>query len=208
MRRLGALASATILVLGLGTSAGAQDEEPLVLTPAQAEGPFYPVEIPLDHDADLTVIDGSEEVAAGTPLVLEGVLLHADGSALEGAAVQIWQTDAYGVYLHPADPGFADRDPAFQGFGETVTDAEGAWSFRTILPEVYGGRPRHIHAKVVVGDETLLTTQVYFSGGDIPAEGALVQTGTETDALLVEPLLQPDEDGVQTLTAYHRLVVP
>jgi protocatechuate 3,4-dioxygenase beta subunit len=206
--RLGGPAASTLLVLGVFNAAGAQDEESLALTPAQVEGPFYPLEIPLDHDADLTVVEGSEEVAAGTPLVLEGVLLRADGSPLEGATIQIWQTDAHGVYLHPGDPGLADRDVAFQGFGESVTDAEGAWAFRTILPEVYGGRPRHIHAKVVAGDQTLLTTQIYFSGGDIPAEGALEQTGTELDALLVEPLLQADEDGLQTLTAYHRLVVP
>jgi protocatechuate 3,4-dioxygenase beta subunit len=208
LHRLAALAASTLLLLGAYASAGAQDEEPLVLTPAQVEGPFYPVEIPRDHDADLTVVDGSEEVAAGTPLVLEGVLLRADGSPLEGATIEIWQTDAYGVYLHPTDPGFAARDVAFQGFGEAVTEAEGAWAFRTILPEVYGGRPRHIHARIVVEDETLLTTQVYFSGGDIPAEGALDQTGTELDALLVEPLLQADEDGLQILTAYHQLVVP
>ena len=136
------------------------------------------------------------------------MVLQADGTPVEGAAVEIWQTDAYGVYLHPGDPGFADRDPAFQGFGQSLTDAEGAWAFRTILPEVYGGRPRHIHAKVKVDDQTVLTTQIYFSGGDIPDEGALDETGTELDALLVEVLAGEDAEGNVALTAEHVLVLP
>lgn len=208
LRSLAALGIAGSLLLSSWSLATAQDRLPLMPTPSQPEGPFYPVEIPLDHDADLTVIEGTAAVAAGEPLVLEGVLVRADGTPVEGAAVEIWQTDAYGVYLHPGDPGFADRDPAFQGFGQTLTDAEGAWAFRTILPEVYGGRPRHIHAKVKVDDETVLTTQIYFSGGDIPDEGALDETGTELDALLVEVLADEDEEGNVVLTAGHTLVLP
>ena len=208
LRSGAALGIAGSLLLSSWGLAAAQPQGPLDPTPSQPEGPFYPIEIPVDHDADLTVIEGSEVVAAGEPLVLEGLVLQADGTPVEGAAVEIWQTDAFGVYLHPDDPGFADRDPAFQGFGESLTDAEGAWAFRTILPEVYGGRPRHIHAKVKLGEETVLTTQIYFSGGDIPDEGALDQTGTELDALLVEVLAGEDEEGNVALAAEHILVLP
>ncbi len=207
-RRLGALSLTALLVVGTAASTVSQSDDPLVLTPAQAEGPYYPVEIPADHDADLTVIEGAEASAAGETLVLEGTLLRADGSPIEAAVVEIWQTDAFGVYLHPDDPGFSGRDSAFQGFGSATTDAEGAWTFHTILPEVYGSRPRHIHAKVKVDEETVLTTQIYFSGGDIPAEGALEETGTELDALLVEVYSGTDDDGAEILTAEHRLVVP
>ena len=208
-RALGALA-AVALVFGAIAPVAAQEAatEPLMLTPAQQEGPFYPVEIPADVDADLTVVGDSETVALGQPLVLQGLLLDSTGQPIEGAVVEIWQTDAFGVYLHPGDPGFDDRDPAFQGFGTSTTDAEGAWAFRTILPELYGGRPRHIHAKVKVADETVLTTQVYFSGGDIPDEGTLEMSGSELDALLIEVVADTDEDGEAILTAGHRLVVP
>lgn len=201
------IVAAGLLAFGAVAPAAAQ-EEPLVLTPAQAEGPYYPVEIPVDHDADLTMVDGSTVEAAGETLVLTGDLLRTDGSPIEGATVEIWQTDAYGVYLHPDDPGFANRDPAFGGFGEAVTGPAGEWGFRTILPEIYGNRPRHIHAKVKVDDQTVLTTQIYFSGGDIPAEGTLAVTGTELDALLVEVYKTADDDGSEALTAHHRLVVP
>lgn len=207
LRRIGSIGATGLLMLAAwGPTVG--QEETLVLTPSQAEGPYYPVAIPADGDADLTVIDGSAEVASGEPLALSGVLLRADGSPIEGAIVEIWQTDAFGVYLHPDDPGFAERDTAFQGFGRSVTDAEGAWGFLTILPEVYGSRPRHIHAKVKVADETVLTTQIYFSGGDIPSHGALEETGSELDALLIEVQAVAGEDGTTVLTADHVLVVP
>jgi protocatechuate 3,4-dioxygenase beta subunit len=205
---LGAL---VVFAVALGTTApvvAQETDEPVALTPSQQEGPYYPVEIPVDHDADLTVVGESEVVATGQPLMLEGVLLDAGGAPIEGAVVEIWQTDAFGVYLHPGDPGYADRDAAFQGFGASSTDAQGTWAFRTILPELYGGRPRHIHAKVKVDDETVLTTQIYFSGGDIPSDGALEETGSELDALLVEVHAAADEDGTEVLTAHHLLVVP
>ena len=208
LRPLGALAVAA-LVLGAITPVMAQeDAEPLFVTPPQPEGPFYPVEIPDDHDADLTIVGDSGQVAAGQPLVLEGVLLDPEGAPIEGALIEIWQTDAFGAYLHPDDARYADRDQAFQGFGSSETDAQGAWAFRTILPELYGGRPRHIHAKVRIGDDEVLTTQIYFSGGDIPDEGTLELTGTEQDALLIEVIAEEDEEGDRILTAEHRLVVP
>ena len=209
LRALGALAVAA-LVVGTITPLAAQEAStgPLLLTPPQQEGPYYPVTIPADDDADLTLVSGSGSEALGQPLILRGRLLDATGRPIEGGVVEIWQTDAFGVYLHPGDPGFDDRDTAFQGFGTSATDAEGAWAFRTILPELYGSRPRHIHAKVKVQDETVLTTQIYFSGGDIPAEGSLEASGSELDALLVEVVAATNADGEVILTAEHRLVVP
>ena len=207
-RPLGVLIVAILALGAIAPVAAQEGDQALVLTPAQPEGPFYPVEIPADHDADLTVVGDSEEVAAGQTLVLEGVLLDSTGEPVEGAVVEIWQTDATGAYLHPDDSRYASRDVAFQGFGASETDAEGAWAFRTILPELYGGRPRHIHAKVKVDDQTVLTTQIYFSGGDIPLEGSIAETGSELDALLVEVLAAADADGSEILTAEHQLVVP
>jgi len=213
------VAGTLLVVAMLGTSlsaAAAAAEElavpsnppgALALTPAQATGPYYPVERPLDSDDDLMVVSGGPE-ALGEPLILEGTLVHVDGRPIEGAHVEIWQTDHQGIYLHPDDPQRAARDELFQGFGESVTDASGAWSFRTILPDIYGGRPRHIHARVKLDGQDLLITQIYFSGGDIPQDGAVALTGTELDRLIVEAVRVPLDDGAAILTARHRLVVP
>ena len=82
------------------------------------------------------------------------------------------------------------------------------WSFRTILPDIYGGRPRHIHAKVRIDGQDVLTTQIYFSGGDIPGDGSVEQTGSELDLLMVEALRVPADDGSEILGAQHVIVLP
>ena len=185
----------------------AADNDALVLTPAQAEGPFYPVEIPADRDADLTVVEGAAAPALGTPLRVEGTLVHHDGTPIEGATVEIWQTDDQGIYLHPDDPGFADLDPGFQGYGESITDSSGAWSFETILPNVYGSRPRHIHAKVRIDGAEALTTQIYFVDQGVGLTGAVALTGTELDELIVELEPVAREDGVAAFVATHAIVI-
>jgi protocatechuate 3,4-dioxygenase beta subunit len=132
-------------------------------TPAQMEGPYYPRAIPDDADADLLRVAGQPAPARGVPLFLEGVVRAADGSALPGARVEIWQADDQGIYLHPGDARLAQRDPGFQGFGRAVADGAGRYAFRTIRPGLYPGRTRHIHlrAQPAAGGGAL-TTQVYF----------------------------------------------
>lgn len=206
--------AALLLALVAGSPTVGQEPTPadlapleLLPTPAQQEGPFYPLEKPADHDADLVEVAGAPAPASGTPLRLDGLLVRTDGTPIEGAIIEIWQTDSQGIYLHPGDPGFADRDPNFQGYGESVSDVSGAWAFRTILPDVYGGRPRHIHAKVRLGDEVVLTTQIYFADPGTSLEGAVARTGSELDALIVE--LEPSAtDGEEGWIASHLLVLP
>ena len=104
--------------------------------------------------------------AAGEILLLSGTLLDQSGAPIPDALLEIWQTDAAGIYDHPGDPDTSDRDPGFQFFGVSTTDAEGNWFFRTILPGRYEPRPPHIHFKVKLGSQTLLTSQFYFSQTD------------------------------------------
>lgn len=130
-------------------------------TPAQAEGPYYPLSLPADHDADL-LRSGNLAYARGEPAWLEGQVTDLDGLPLKSAVVEIWQCDADGHYHHPADRGRAD--PAFQGFGRVSVDSEGRYRFRTLRPAPYAGRTPHIHVKVRLGQRSLLTTQLYVRG--------------------------------------------
>lgn len=133
-------------------------------TPAQQEGPYYPVEKLADQDNDLVTLDGATGAPNGEILVFGGHLYDAAGLPVSGAVIEIWQTDSSGVYLHPNDPGTANRDPNFQFYGEAVTAVDGSYSFRTLLPGRYEPRPRHIHIKVKLAGQELLTTQFYFAG--------------------------------------------
>lgn len=181
----------------------------LVPTPRATEGPFYPTEIPVDHDNDLVRFEPAVREAGGEILHLRGRVTDPAEKPVAGAMVEIWQCDANGIYHHPRQGGLARRDAAFQGFGRTTTDSAGRFTFRTILPVPYPGRTPHIHAKVLRGGEELLTTQFYRAGyeqnaGDFifsrmsPAEQTRAsmalkpyagngRTAWETDILVVLP---------------------
>jgi protocatechuate 3,4-dioxygenase, beta subunit len=158
-RRLVLAAAATLAAPAVWRSAAAQGTQ--VPTPAQAEGPFYPVALPADSDADL-LANGALRYGRGRPAWLEGRVTDTAGRALAGGQIEIWQCDEDGHYHHPGDGGRAD--PAFQGFGRATLAQDGSYRFRTLRPAPYGGRTPHIHVKVKLGTRTLLTTQLYVEG--------------------------------------------
>lgn len=133
-------------------------------TPRSSEGPFYPVRLPRDHDADLVRVEGAVREAGGEILHLAGRVLTANAKPIAGARIEIWQCDVNGIYLHPGDRRRSSRDSGFQGFGRTTADAEGHFAFRTIVPVPYPGRTPHIHVKVLDGGRELLTSQLYRAG--------------------------------------------
>lgn len=130
-------------------------------TPAQTEGPFYPVQLPRDADADL-LRNGTIDYRQGQPATVDGVVTDLQGKPLAGAQVEIWQCDHAGHYHHPGDGGRADPD--FQGFGRVTVGSDGRYRFRTIRPVAYSGRTPHIHVKVRLSGRELLTTQLYVEG--------------------------------------------
>jgi protocatechuate 3,4-dioxygenase beta subunit len=117
------------------------DEE----TVAQTEGPFYTPNSPQRSSL-------LEAGIAGTRLLLTGQVLTTGCAPVAGALVDIWHCDDAGVY---DNAGFRLR-------GHQFADAQGAYSFETILPGVYPGRTRHIHVKVQAPGGPILTTQLYF----------------------------------------------
>ena len=153
----------------------------LAATPAQTEGPFYPVSFPADSDSDLVQVRGQAAHALGTVLHLQGRVLDASGRPLDGALVEIWQCDAQGLYDHPGQPGRERRDSAFQGYGKAMTDAGSTYRFRTLKPVAYPGRTPHIHLKVATADGRRLTTQFYLAG-DPRNERDFVYRGAMRDA--------------------------
>ncbi|HEX6142344.1 MAG TPA: protocatechuate 3,4-dioxygenase [Geminicoccaceae bacterium] len=180
-RRRLVTSTAALLVLGPGAARAA-----LAPTPRQSMGPFYPLELPLDADADLVRVTGRAEEAAGTVLHLTGRVVDIAGRAVEGARIEIWQCDAFGHYHHPGDRGSADPD--FQGFGATRTLAGGAYRFRTIEPVPYPGRTPHIHVKVEAADGRRLTTQMYLEGHPLNQRDGLYRRLGDRARLVTVPV--------------------
>jgi protocatechuate 3,4-dioxygenase beta subunit len=140
--------------------------------------------------------------AGGEPLVLYGHVLDASGAPLSGYAVEIWQVDANGIYDHPGDANTASRDPGFQSYGTALTDENGLYAFRTIVPARYEPRPRHIHFKLKVDGAEVLTSQFYFAG-DVEA----AQLGSGGEMLMLDLSDATDANGSTVKLAFKDIVV-
>lgn len=159
-------------------------------TPSQTEGPFYPVALPADSDFDL-LRNGRMNYPHGQPAWVEGTVLDTAGRPVAGAVVEIWQCDHAGHYHHPGDGGRAD--PAFQGFGRVSVGPDGSYRFRTLKPVPYTGRTPHIHVKVRLARQELLTTQLYVAGDPGNERDGLWRRLNDTDrAALTIPFVPQD----------------
>ena len=162
----------------------------LLPTARQGPGPFYPERLPLDSDADLVQVAGRAIQASGQVTHVFGAVMDPEGRPKVGAAVEIWQCDAFGRYHHPRAPGHGEADPNFQGFGRAITDSEGFYRFRTIKPVPYPGRTPHIHFAVLVPGAPRWTTQMYIAGEPGNANDFLLNRvrDPERRARLIVPL--------------------
>ena len=168
-------------------------------TPAQQEGPYYTVNKPEDRDNDLVNFAGANGLPNGQILEFDGIVYDADGFPIEGITIEIWQTDNSGAYLHPNDPATDSRDRNFQFYGEAITDEMGYYKFRTILPGLYEPRPRHIHVKVKLDGQELLTTQFYFAG-EIDLQG-------DEAAMLIATVPSEDAEGNSILVGERDIIL-
>jgi protocatechuate 3,4-dioxygenase beta subunit len=150
------LLSAGTLAAGWGLAgANAALTQELAPTPAchdgdeptvgQTEGPFFKPSTPERSDL-------REPGVRGRPLELSGFVLTRGCRPLGGALVDLWHADDKGEY---DNTGFRYR-------GHVTTGSDGAFRFRTIIPELYAGRTKHYHVKVQAPGSRLLTTQLYF----------------------------------------------
>lgn len=162
------ISTAALLTLPLNAKASALQCKP-GKTPAQTDGPFYPVVDQLDTDADLIQIPGATGAVKGKIIIVEGVVTDQACQVVPNALVEIWQACESGRYNHPSDPNTAPLDPNFQYWGKAVTDNQGKYRFRTIVPGSYPAdvgwvRPPHIHFKISRLGYVELITQMYFAG--------------------------------------------
>lgn len=153
---LRALSLATVSVSGaLPFALQARAQEAGLITgsvclvqPALAEGPFHLDGIPRRGDI--------REDRQGVPLSLRLQVVTADCGAIPGARVEVWHCDAAGVYS-----GVSGQAGTFlRGLQETGPD--GVAAFATIYPGWYPGRTPHIHYKVHLDDNRVLTSQLFF----------------------------------------------
>lgn len=140
------------------------------------EGPFYKAGAP----SRATLVTDRDR---GERLLLTGTVIGTACKPLANATLDIWHADARGGY---DNDGWGHR-------GTLVTDAQGRYSVRTLVPGRYLNgkrfRPSHIHVKIRAKGREELTTQLYFE--DDPY--------IEGDPFVVSSLIMPHrvESGVR-----------
>lgn len=135
--------------------AGLISTDVCLVQPELTEGPFY-------IDPELVRADITEG-RAGLPLLLRLQVVSADCTPIAGARVDVWHCDAQGVYSGVENLG-GGPDARGESFlrGTQMTDAAGVATFQTIFPGWYPGRTTHVHYKVFLDGDAVLTSQIFF----------------------------------------------
>ncbi|MCU1752273.1 catechol 1,2-dioxygenase [Pseudomonas sp. 6D_7.1_Bac1] len=181
LNELGARQEAGLLVAGLGLEhyldllMDAEDAQAGKSggTPRTIEGPLYVAGAPLSN-GEARLDDG---VDPGVVLFMQGQVKNTDGKPLAGAVVDVWHANTGGTYSY-----FDASQSEFNLRRRIVTDAEGRYRFRSIVPSGYGcppdgptqqlldqlgrhgQRPAHIHFFISADDHRHLTTQINLDG--------------------------------------------
>nr|WP_315598008.1 catechol 1,2-dioxygenase [uncultured Cupriavidus sp.] len=142
-------------------------------TPRTIEGPLYVAGAPVAQ-GEARLDDGTDD---GEVLVMEGQVRDASGKPLQNAVVEVWHANSLGNYSY-----FDPTQSAFNLRRSIVTDSEGRYRFRSIMPVGYsvppdgttnrllkqldrhGTRPAHIHFFVSAPGHRKLTTQINIDG--------------------------------------------
>jgi protocatechuate 3,4-dioxygenase alpha subunit len=137
-----------------------------VATSSQTVGPFF--HFGLADNATLGCLVRDE--TRGERIRLRIGVFDGDGAPVPDALVELWQADADGVYVRPADPKDVLSPSGFCGFGRLPTGADGTCVFETIRPGAERdalGRSQAPHINVCLLARGLLRqiyTRIYFAG--------------------------------------------
>ncbi|MBE7941081.1 MULTISPECIES: intradiol ring-cleavage dioxygenase [Ramlibacter] len=162
-------------VLGLSMlTVALNNDKPAGCTEATVFGPFH-VEGAPHYPLGADIANG----APGTPCAVHGSVRGLDGRPVPGAVLDVWQSDAEGLY-DVQRPGL---DHA-QARGVLTADGDGRFHFRSILPVPYciphdgpvgrmleatgrhPWRPAHLHFRVQAPGYETLITHVFAAGGE------------------------------------------
>lgn len=148
-------------VVTLGALAASRATAAPMITAESPMGPFYPTGYAGEDDFDMTMLKGRPARALGEVIEVSGRVLDRLGNPIRGAKIELWQANANGRYAHSNDTSAGALDPNFQGLARLVTGRSGEWRIKTIRPNLYGRRTRHIHFDVT-GHAHRLVSQMYF----------------------------------------------
>jgi catechol 1,2-dioxygenase len=147
-------------------------------TPRTIEGPLYVAGAP--ESVGFARLDDGSESGKAEVLFMQGTVFDQDGKPMPGAKVEVWHANLLGNYS------FFDQTQSHFNLRRTiVTDDQGRYQFRSIVPVGYGcppdgttqrlldllgrhgQRPAHIHFFVSAPGHRKLTTQINIDGDEL-----------------------------------------
>lgn len=175
-------------------------------TPRTIEGPLYVSGAPIEQGF-ARLDDGTD--ASGHTLIMHGTVYGANGLPVPGAKVEVWHANTKGFYSH-FDP--TGEQTPFNMRRTIITDEQGRYRFRSIVPRGYGcppqgptqklldslgrhgNRPAHIHFFVTADAHRKLTTQINIDGDPLVNDDFAYATREG----LVPPITErTDEEGIK-----------
>lgn len=199
--RLGTLAAGSAALSATPLIIGAEAELPE--TADLITGPFYPQRKPRDSDADLTLVRGHRQRAAGQVVRLSGRVFNLRGQPVRNARIEIWQANTHGRYTHPSDPNVkAPLDPDFEGYALLRTDRDGHYAITTVKPGPYPTargdmRAPHIHFEIQ-GTTDRKVTQLFFPGEALNAADRHLNSVRRQETVIAN--VSSSADGVLVAT--------
>ena len=146
-------------------------------TPRTIEGPLYVAGAP-EKKGFARLDDGTDD-ENGTVLFMQGTVYSEDGQPLPNAKVEVWHANSLGNYSF-----FDESQSHFNLRRSIITDENGNYAFRSIVPLGYsvppegmtqkvlgalgrhGHRPAHIHFFASADGHRKLTTQINIDGDE------------------------------------------
>ena len=127
------------------------------ITASDILGPYWS-----DNHPNRTVLANINE--PGTRIIISGYITANDcETPIENALIDVWHANNDGCYtlFQECESGNPNQDP-YNLRGIIVSNSNGYYSFESIWPGYYAGRPRHFHYKVTTPSGQELVTQCYF----------------------------------------------
>lgn len=168
-------------------------------TPRTIEGPLYVANAPLS-EGFARMDDGMDK---GEVMWLSGVVEDLEGNPIPGATVDIWHANTLGNYSF-----FDASQTEFNLRRRILTDSQGAYHARSIIPSGYGcppdgptqqlldllgrhgNRPAHIHFFISAPGYKHLTTQINLNGDKYLWDDFAFAT---RDGLIADPIKITDD---------------
>lgn len=141
------------------------------------EGPLYVAGAP--EEKGFARLDDGTEDDKSTVLFMQGTVYDEDGNPIPNAKVEVWHANSLGNYSF-----FDESQSDFNLRRSIITDENGSYAFRSVVPLGYsvppdgmtqkilgalgrhGHRPAHIHFFASADGQRKLTTQINIDGDE------------------------------------------